>query len=65
MVFTQIGMKFTSDRGDFLVEMYILLSLVFWGHAEEDQKWETNEIINHLRPFYGLCLILYPEFDWL
>ena len=27
-LFTHIEMKFTSDRKDFLVEMYILLSLV-------------------------------------
>ena len=34
------------------------------GHAEEDQKWETNEVVNHLRPFYGLCLIL-PPLVWI
>ena len=38
VVFLQIGMKFTSDRGDFLVEMYILLSLVFWGACGRGAK---------------------------
>ena len=33
-LFLQIGLKFPSDRGDFLVEMYILLSLVIFGPYE-------------------------------
>ena len=32
-VFIQLGLKFTSDKEDFLVEIYIFLSLVLLGHV--------------------------------
>ena len=37
-VFIQIGLKFTSDRGDFLVGMDILLSLVLFGPCGRREK---------------------------
>ena len=47
-VFLPLGLKFSSDRENFHVEMYIFSSLVFKVHVEEGQKRETNEIINHM-----------------
>ena len=58
-IFIQLGLKLLSDREDFLVEMYILLSLVLF-----EQKWETNKIIDHMI-IAGPCIILAPDFDWL
>ena len=37
-VFIQLGLKFPSDREYFLVEIYILLSLVFSGPWEKGAK---------------------------
>ena len=57
IVFLHIGLKFTSDREDFLVYMYISQAWCSLGHTKEEKNWEINEIIYHLWPFPGLCLI--------
>ena len=37
-----------SDKEDFHIEVYVLLIMFFSGHAEEERKWEINEIVDHL-----------------
>ena len=44
-VFIHIGLKFISDREDFLVEIYILLSLVLFGKFVRGEKVQTR--LNH------------------
>ena len=41
-VFIHIGMKFLSDREDFLVKIYILLSLVLFGPQGKGEKVGTK-----------------------
>ena len=41
-VFIHIGLKFISDREDFLVEIYILLSLVLFGPYGRGEKVQTK-----------------------
>ena len=48
ILFLQLGLKFTSDREDVFFEMCIFKAGYFSGHAEEEQKLETNEIIYHI-----------------
>ena len=48
IVFLHIGLKFASDREDFLVEMFILLSLVIFGPCGRGEKLGKNEIIDHM-----------------
>ena len=54
IVFLHLGLKFTSDREDLLVEKFILSSLVLFGPCGKGEKWLKNEVIDNLRPFYGL-----------
>ena len=48
IVFLQLGLNFPSDREDFLVEMFILLSLVLSGTHGRGAKVKKNHIIHHL-----------------
>ena len=57
-LFIQIGLEFTFDREDFLVEMHIFLSLLLFGTCGGGEKQDTNEIIDHLGQISGMCLIL-------
>ena len=41
-VFLHLGLKFPSDREDFLVEIYILLSLVLFGPYRRGEKVQTK-----------------------
>ena len=41
-LFLHLGLNFTSDREDFLVEMFIL-AWYFSGDTEEEQKWEKKK----------------------
>ena len=59
-VFLHLGLDFTSDGEDFLVEMCILLSLEIFGPCRIGAKVGNNEIINDLRPFADMCLIPPP-----
>ena len=45
--------------------MCIFISLVIFCPCRRGKKVETNEIINHLRPFSGMWIILATYFDWL
>ena len=60
-LFIQLGLKFTSDREEFHVEIYILISIMICVRVE---KVGNHEIIDHLRPFSGMCLIMDLYFDW-
>ena len=48
ILYVYIGMKVTSDREDFHVEMYIMIILVLFKPYGRGENWETNEIIYHL-----------------
>ena len=53
-VFLHIKLKFTFDGEELFVEMCILLSLIILGPCVRGAKMEKNEVINHMRPFYGM-----------
>ena len=56
-VFIHLGLKFTSDMEDLLVDMCILLSLVLFGPCRRGAKVKKNAIINHQIPFSVKYLI--------
>ena len=58
-VFIQIGLKFPSDGEDFHVNFFCRVLLEARGRGAKGGK---NEIVNHLWPSSGMCLILHAYF---